>query len=184
MRWKMTKFRSSKLYGIQASKIKDGNPYFDKTALERFCYNNEYPYPFADDEAEDGLNGLDNPYQGGETEHCKPIDESSIEIIEGVTVGDLRAMIRNNQALGDVLAAVNQWRNLSEDRKPPNSLYAALNIKAKGNKWGLDNNDYSITQKQYEEIGDIFIQSSKKLIGGKEKRKYPKWEEFKNKIKS
>ncbi len=172
-----------KLYGVKASKVIGRAPFFDKTALERFCYNNGYPYPFADDEAEDGLNGLDNPYQGGETEHCKPIDESSIEIIEGVTVGDLRAMIRNNQALGDVLAAVNQWRNLTEDRKPPNSLYAALNIKAKGNKWGLDNNDYSITQKQYEEIGDIFIQSSKKLIGGKEKRKYPKWAEFKNKIK-
>ncbi len=164
-----------KLYGIQASEVKNGKPYFDKTALERFCYNNEYPYPFADDEAEDGLNGLDNPYQGGETEHCKPIDESSIEIIEGVTVGDLRAMIRNNQALGDVLMAVNYWRKLPEERKNlPNSLYSGLNIKARNNSWG-GNQDCSLSQRQYDVIGDIFIQSTKKLVGGKEERLFPKF---------
>lgn len=100
-----------------------------------------------------------------------------IEVIEGVTVADIHEMIESNRELGDVLQAVNQWRKLPSERKTPKALYCNLNVKAKKNGWGLDNTTDEITKKQYENIGDVFIQSSKKLVGGKEERIYPKWED-------
>lgn len=166
-----------KLYGIEASKVIGNAPFFDKTALERFCYNNDYPYPFEETNAE-----IDTQFGNGQAigEPIKPapiIDESKIEIIIGLTVGDIRQMIKDNQALGDVLTAVNYWRKLPDERRNFQScLYSGLNRKAQSNKWGL-NDDKSLSKKQYEVIGDVFIQSSQKLTGSKEKRKYPKYED-------
>ena len=96
--------------------------------------------------------------------------------MDGLTVRDILEMIKANQAFGDVLQAVNNWRKLPVDRKLSSSLYAGLNRRAKENGWGC-NPDGQISKKQYEEIGDIFIQSSKKLAGKRGIRIYPTYEE-------
>lgn len=35
-----------KLYGIEACKVEGEIPFFNKQALERFCYNNDYEREF------------------------------------------------------------------------------------------------------------------------------------------
>lgn len=169
------------------------NTAFHVQSYFRYCEQNNIPFPIESEwvrsitrpPQEDVLNlPLANGEPSNQCEgqplnqrHEVPSDKTQIEIIEGVTVGDLLEMINANQALGDVLQAVNSWRKLPEERKTlPNSLYSGLNIKAKANGWG-NNPDGQLARKQYEEIGDIFIQSSKKRTGKRGNGLFPRYDE-------
>ncbi len=169
------------------------NTAFHVQSYFRYCEQNNIPFPIESEwvrsitrpPQEDVLNlPLANGEPSNQCEgqplnqrHEVPSDKTQIEIIEGVTVGDLLEMINANQALGDVLQAVNSWRKLPEERKTlPNSLYSGLNIKAKANGWG-NNPDGQLARKQYEEIGDIFIQSSKKRTGKRGNGLFPSYDE-------
>ena len=177
---------------IKDGKVEGEIPFFNKQALERFCYNNDYEYPFED--LGDTEKNAESAFEVSPNQHVTTPEifsseaitaptknENQIELFEGVTVGDIREMVTANQALYDVLQAVNFWRKLpDEGRNLSSSLYSGLNIKAKNNRWGA-NLDHSLSQKQYDVIGDIFIQSTKKLVGGKEKRLFPKFECKENK---
>lgn len=168
-----------KLYGVEAvSTTIRGEPLFNKKALERFCNNNNFKYPFGEENPPINASTIDLAY-------TVPINHSAnedeIEVIEGVTVGDIRKMSEGNIALSDVLKVVKDWRNLPLDRNKGMALVCSLNRKAKENSWGGDT-DYRLSKNQYEIIGDIFIQSKRKLSGKKEARLFPKFEEVKSYI--
>ena len=169
------------------------NTAFHVRSYFRYCEQNNIPFPIESEWVRPITRSpqeevLNLPHANGEPPkqcegqqlnqlHEATRDKTQIEIIEGVTVGDLLEMINANQALGDVLQAVNSWRKLPEERKAlSNSLYSGLNMKAKANGWG-NNLDGQLARKQYEEIGDIFIQSSKKRTGKRGNALFPSYEE-------
>ena len=76
---------------------------------------------------------------------------SSQVIIDGLTVGDVRAMCERSAALASVLRAVAQWQAIEKEnpeRMTTDVLLSKLKIAARKDGWGTDKGELAKSQKE------------------------------------
>ena len=76
-------------------------------------------------------------------------DDNEIEIIEGVTVGDMRKIFNRGAPLDEIVRVLVGHSKLPKEAQTKDQLEKALETSAKKNKWGTGtNNAIANTQKQ------------------------------------
>ena len=99
--------------------------YFDKEVLFRICHAKKYPYVFAEDSENSLSSGLSLTAN-------QNFSEDKLEVVDGLSLKDVRSMIQQNPTLGDILKAVNSWLKLDETaRRKPLTLYSNSTTKPK-----------------------------------------------------
>ena len=97
---------------------------FPIEAFKRLCERKGIPYPF--DTAPKPL--------------TLPKADQDLEVVEGVTVSDIREMCERSAAFRSVLKTVATWQRIENPgRMTEEALRASLRIAAKKDKWGSDN---------------------------------------------
>ena len=152
-------FEACTLWGVKEidTGVVTDTLYFDKEVLFRICHAKKYPYVFAEDSENSLSSGLSLTAN-------QNFSEDKLEVVDGLSLKDVRSMIQQNPTLGDILKAVNSWLKLDETaRRKPLTLYSNLNHKAKKGGWGANNGELS--EAQYQNIINFFIESGSKNRG-------------------
>lgn len=99
---------------------------FPIEAFKKLCERKGIPYPFST---------VSKPM-------TQPKADQELEVMEGVTVSDIREMCERSAAFHSVLKTVATWQHIENpERMTEDALRASLRIAARKDKWGSDNGE-------------------------------------------
>lgn len=142
----------------------DQNGAFPVAAYYKFCKNRGIPFPI-------------DWRPKGESEDLAPVapvpSPESGEVVDGLTVADLRKVFDHSPALRDVVAAVAEVQAMPRDgvQKPSaETIKAKIRVKAKKNGWGTAD-DGSLAKTQWTGLKTIVLGRGEVGRPKKEKQK-------------
>lgn len=121
-------------------------------AFKEFCSSRGIPYPLPDDST---------PQQP------KVIAKDDYEIIEGVTVGDMRKIFGRGAPLDDIIKHLVKYSTFKPESKNEEILFSGLNAVAKKSGWGMAT-DRGLSKPQKTGIDMLFFPN---CAGGRGKAK-------------
>ncbi|WP_281523232.1 hypothetical protein [Turicimonas muris] len=111
-----------KLYGVETvSTTIRGEPLFNKKALERFCHNNNFKYPFEEDTPQPNTVVTKSSAEL-ETDNLSNVAlaPDQLEVVDDITVGDIRKIFDKGNARyrAPLELAIRTWLTFEIDPKP------------------------------------------------------------------
>ena len=109
-----------KLYGVEAVNT-TGGQLFNKKALERFCHNNNFKYPFEEDNSQPNTVVTKSTAEL-ETDNLSNVAlaPDQLEIVDGITVRDIRKIFdrENNRYRPSIELCIRTWLTFESEPKP------------------------------------------------------------------
>ncbi len=138
---------------------------FPVSAFRAFCKRKGIPFPL--DSVEENLNNevdhgtistqFEQKEQDGRSE---VVDIEKVEIIEGVTVGDMRKIFNRGAPLDEIVRVLVGHSKLPKDAQTKDRLDKALKNSAKRIKWGTDKSN-EISNVQLKGVDLLFFPPTK-----------------------